>query len=62
MPDISMCESDTCPKSKTCYRHEDSGTKPSEFRQSYFIGNDPDNCKYYWPVKGNEDDCKKPRP
>jgi hypothetical protein len=56
MPDISMCESDTCPKSKTCYRHEDSGTKPSEFRQSYFIGNDPDNCKYYWPVKGNGND------
>jgi len=45
MPDISMCANETCPRRQGCYRHEDSGTKPSEHRQSYmhFIGGD--NCR-----------------
>lgn len=34
MPDISMCGL-ACAKSKTCYRHSDSGTTPAE-RQSWF--------------------------
>jgi len=35
MPDISMCKSERCPDRAECYRHSESGTKPSEFRQSY---------------------------
>ncbi len=35
MPDISMCMSKDCPSRKDCYRHHESGTKPSERRQSY---------------------------
>jgi hypothetical protein len=36
MPDISMCaNSAECPMRKNCYRAEESGTKPSEFRQSW---------------------------
>lgn len=36
MPDISMCAS-VCPKSRQCYRHEDSGTRPSKYHQSYIL-------------------------
>lgn len=46
MPDIAMCTSN-CPLSKTCYRHPDSGTKPSEFWQSW-SSFDPIDCEYYW--------------
>lgn len=35
MPDITMCLNKTCQHSAKCYRHEDSGTKPCEFRQPY---------------------------
>lgn len=50
MPDISMCAAE-CPKSKQCYRHEDSGTKPSEYRQAYIIRHPTgDDCELYWPV------------
>jgi hypothetical protein len=34
MPDITMCVNQNCPLSKTCYRHEDSGTI-SDIRQSW---------------------------
>ena len=51
MPDITMCMQDDCTRSKTCYRHKDSGTKPSEFMQSYFLGGDPENCEWYWPTR-----------
>ena len=54
MPDITMCNSDTCPLAKTCYRNERSGTKPSEYRQAYYLGlsKEGDQCKQYWPIKG----------
>ena len=52
MPDIMMCAAAECPKSSTCYRHADSGTKPCEFRQSFWwrqsdspVG---DDCPQYW--------------
>lgn len=36
MPDISMCSTDdNCGVATNCYRSEKSGTKPTEFRQSY---------------------------
>lgn len=50
MPDIAMCAVGTCPKSAMCYRHEDSGTKPSE-RQAWGSGIPGDDCPIYWPIK-----------
>jgi len=60
MPDISMCESSTCPLKDSCYRNPDSGTKPSEFRQSWFAGPAAEglDCQYYWPVKGKANNDK----
>jgi hypothetical protein len=54
MPDISMCSSSTCSLAETCYRNEASGTKPCEFRQSYFyaLKDEGKDCVYHWPVKG----------
>lgn len=55
MPDISMCPSTRCPNSSKCYRHEDSGTVPSEHRQSWFVEDSYYDrgapCPYYWPIK-----------
>lgn len=51
MPDITMCASETCNHRKTCYRNQESGTKPGQ-RQSWFLV-DPNTegvCDYYWPV------------
>tara|TARA_R110000782_G_scaffold121760_2_gene212846 strand:- start:76 stop:288 length:213 start_codon:yes stop_codon:yes gene_type:complete len=55
MPDISMCGSATCPLAKTCYRNELSGTKPNEFRQSYFyaLKEEGEDCRYYWKTKAS---------
>lgn len=50
MPDISMCLSENCTKSTTCYRHPDSGTKPCEQWQTWF-GPEPEGCAYYWEMK-----------
>lgn len=35
MPDITMCASSECPLAQRCYRSPESGTEPSEFRQSW---------------------------
>ena len=35
MPGISMCSNSTCEARKRCHRHEESGTQPCEWRQSY---------------------------
>jgi hypothetical protein len=45
MPDISMCSSEICPLTKKCYRHEDSGTKPTPMYQSYMLF-DRENPRY----------------
>lgn len=51
MPDIAMCSATTCGMSKTCYRHEDSGTKASERWQSWSaFPPSARGCDYYWPV------------
>jgi hypothetical protein len=51
MPDITMCGSETCPLKANCYRNPASGTKPSEYRQSWFMGLDKEGeeCEHYWP-------------
>lgn len=55
MPDISMCLSPTCPLRGNCYRHEESGTKPSEFRQAYMTpAVQGARCRYYWPIEEKE--------
>lgn len=53
MPDITMCPSETCTVAKRCYRNEQFGTKPCEFRQAWFLeppGED-EACKYFWERK-----------
>lgn len=48
MPDISMCKFEECGKKQTCYRYI---AKPSEYRQSYFMGMPPHTdgtCDFYW--------------
>lgn len=35
MPDVAMCSHKACPSRSNCYRHADSGTRPTERRQSY---------------------------
>jgi len=53
MPDITMCAATDCPLSPRCRRHEDSGTVPSEWRQSWFASppHKDGECGYFWPVK-----------
>jgi hypothetical protein len=61
MPDISMCSSETCPSRTTCYRNEDSGTKPSEYRQSYMdFGARGEPCDRYWPKTPDPADNMEP--
>jgi hypothetical protein len=50
MPDITMCASETCPVRAQCRRNPISGTKPSEFRQSWFANIPEEPCDYYWPI------------
>jgi len=58
MPDISMCDSFTCPLRKKCYRSPHSGTNPSEFMQSWFSPTKEleEDCQYHWLVKEKQDD------
>lgn len=51
MPDITMCASTDCPHRKNCYRNPEGGTKPSEWRQSWFCDapNTEGVCDYFWP-------------
>ena len=51
MPDITMCDSNNCPMSGTCYRKTAESNK---FRQSYFTIpplKEDNTCEYYWKVK-----------
>lgn len=53
MPDISMCNADHCPRKTECYRHEASGTKPNDGRQSYMMfqpGGYMGGCYGFMPV------------
>lgn len=53
MPDITMCPSDTCDYRTHCYRNPASGTKPSEYRQAWWIEKPDinDDCRNYWPLQ-----------
>jgi len=56
MPDISMCKNKQCPLSQKCYRHEDSGTKPSEYWQSYADFEYANGkCEDFWPIDAKQD-------
>ena len=58
MPDITMCDSPACSLGGICYRNPRSGTAPSEYRQSWFLGVDKcegEDCRYYWPTRTGED-------
>lgn len=57
MPDISMCNGNSCPKKDSCYRFT---AKPSLLWQSYFMGTPykDNDCEYYWPVEDNENKIK----
>lgn len=58
MPDISMCADDRCPSRTRCYRHADSGTVPSEFRQAYGYFGDArcgeTQCWAFLPTRDDE--------
>ena len=61
MPDISMCNSNTCPLKDTCYRFT---ATPSPFRQAYAdfkYNEETKNCEYYWDNKEYEDEKRKDR-
>jgi hypothetical protein len=49
VPDIMMCLTTTCTKSKSCRRHTDSGTIPTPDYQSQ-CEFDPKQCNAYWPI------------
>jgi len=51
MPDIAMCNDDSCPMKKTCYRFV---AVPNEFRQSYFTESPRkgDDCEYFERIDG----------
>jgi hypothetical protein len=51
MPDITMCQSETCSVRHTCYRNPASGTKPNESRQSWFLNAEEADCIYFYPVR-----------
>lgn len=62
MPDISMCGNRECPLREKCYRHPDSGTKPSPHWQAWtpFKWSDTAGCNDYWPT--HDDKGKKVTP
>ena len=46
MPDITMCDDESCPMKSDCYRYR---AVPSVFRQSYFMDSPRENetCKEF---------------
>jgi hypothetical protein len=59
MPDISMCDNQTCTLNKTCYRFN---ANPDEYRQAYsaFKQDEKGNCDYYWPDERLHNNDQKP--
>ncbi len=49
MPDIAMCQNQTCPLANQCYRFT---ATPSEMAQAYvtFSPNSDGNCEHFWPT------------
>ena len=57
IPDITMCNGETCPLAETCYRAPQSGTIPNGRNQSWFMeepywrdGRGPTVCDSYWKI------------
>ena len=57
MPDITMCNGETCPLAETCFRAPQSGTIPNGRNQSWFMeepywrdGRGPTVCDSYWKI------------
>lgn len=51
MPDITMCANGICPLRQRCYRSPDSGTQPTEWRQSWSV------FEPYWSPAGDDFTC-----
>lgn len=51
VPNIIMCLNQTCPDSKRCRRHKDSGAVPKAHYQTYnvFNHNNKKACAAYYP-------------
>lgn len=58
MPDIAMCDSGNCKKSKTCRRHPHSGARPDGDHQYWVRIEDPATCELYWEIE-KEKPCLK---
>ena len=52
MPDISMCNGESCPKKETCYRFK---AEPNPYRQSYFSDNPCDEKYEYYSHMSKKD-------
>jgi len=57
IPDITMCNGETCPLAETCFRAPQSGTVPNGRNQSWFMeepywrdGRGPTVCDSYWKI------------
>lgn len=50
MPDISMCANKECPSRASCYRHQASGTRPSDYQSMMDFKPEPgeDKCESFW--------------
>ncbi len=57
MPDITMCGTEDCGLKGSCYRSPASGTRPTEWRQSWsafspFATDEGTQlCEHYWPTE-----------
>ena len=59
MPDISMCDNESCPSRNTCFRFT---AIPNEGWQSYGdfqIPKGKDKCEYYWDDTEIREQCYK---
>lgn len=58
MPDISMCNNQSCPSNKYCYRFT---ATPSQYRQTYAsftLEEDEMSCSYFWRNGVDSDRCE----
>lgn len=61
MPDISMCDNQSCPSNKYCYRFT---ATPSQYRQAYAsftLEEDEMSCSHFWRNGVDSDRCENVR-
>ena len=51
MPDISMCQSKSCPSREKCYRHEAEPDMLQTYANFDEIRGDADKCDRFWPLR-----------